>query len=118
MIYGWISPKGTVYECDFMGHYDLACEFAQAYKYNPYFNGRSWPADKVLVHNGWIKCYTSMFDRIHTRLYSPQKITDIQKELLRNEYFNHPENWDKYEKYVLEELDVIESEYDERGYRV
>jgi hypothetical protein len=72
-------------------------------------------ADEVLVRNGWIKCYTSMFDRNHIRLYCPQRLTDIQKKILRDDYFDHPENWDKCEKYLLEELEVIEPEYDESG---
>ena len=36
MIYGWISPDGAVYDCEFMAHYDLACEFVDAYKYKTY----------------------------------------------------------------------------------
>lgn len=118
MIYGWISPDGAIYDCEFMAHYDLACEFVEAYKYKTYFDNRSWPADEVLVRNGWIKCYTSMFDRNHIRLYCPKRLTDIQKKILRDDYFDHPENWDKCEKYLLEELEVIDPEYDESGCRV
>lgn len=118
MIYGWISPDGAVYDCEFMAHYDLACEFVDAYNYKTYYNGRFWPADEVLVHNGWIKCYTSMFDRVHVQLYGPDHITTEQKEILRDDYFNCPENWDKYGKYLLEELEVIDPEYDEKGCRV
>ena len=118
MIYGWISPSGEYFDCEFMGHYDLACEFVEAREYRTIWNHKCLPADEVLVRYGWIKAYTSMFDHTHVHLYGPTCITESQKEILRNDYFDHPENWDKYGRYLLEELDVIEPEYDEKGCRV
>lgn len=108
MIYGWISPSGEYFDCEFMGHYDLACEFVEARGYKTIWDNRNLPEDEVLVRYGWIKAYTSMFDRSHIQLYGPARITEPQKEILRNDYFDHPENWGKYGKTILEDLEVID----------
>lgn len=118
MIYGWISPKGAIYDCEFMAHYDLACEFVDAYGYQTFYNGRFWPADEVLVHNGWVKGYTSMFDRNHIQYYMPQSLTEWQKKILLEDYLEHPEDYDKASYWTLEEYGVIEPTYDEQGLRV
>ncbi len=118
MIYGWISPEGEYYNCDYMGHYDLADEFVDALGYSIFKDDKIIPVDEVLVNHGWIKAYTSMFDRQHVHLYGPTRISEAQKKLLREDYFDHPENWDRYGRYLLEELEVIDPEYDERGCRI
>ena len=118
MLCGWISPEGEYYNCDYMDHYNLADEFCNARGYSVIIKDRPMPVDEVLVHNGWIKCYYSIFDRQHVRVYGPTRINEAQKKILREDYFNHPENWDKCEKYLLEELDVIDPVYDESGCRV
>lgn len=119
MLYCWISPEGAFFDCEFMAHYDLAEEICEARGYSTIINGKSKPADDVLVENhDWIKAYSSLFDRQHIQLYTNWNITEIQKQILRDDYFEHPENWDRHGKFTLEELGVIESEYDESRYNV
>ena len=116
MIYGWISPDGEYLSCEFMGHYDLACEIIDANGYRIIWGDKNKPVDDVLVeHYGWIKAYHSMFDRKHTHLYMPHRLSEPQKKLLREDYFNYPENWDRFGRTLLEEYDVIDCTYDERG---
>ena len=118
MLCGWLAPDGAFYNCDYMCHIDLAEEFCDRLGYPSIINERSQPADEVLVHHGWVKCYYSIFDRGHTRIYGPTRLTEPQKAILREDYFEHPENWDKAERYFLEELEVLEPKYDESGCRV
>lgn len=118
MLCGWLAPDGAFYNCDYMCHIDLAEEFCDRLGYPSIINERPQPADEVLVHYGWVKCYYSIFGRKHTRIYGPTRLTEPQKKILREDYFDHPEHWDKGERYFLEELDVLEPRYDESGCRV
>ena len=119
MLYGWISPEGEYFNCEFMAHYDLAIEICATKNYPTFINGKNKPVDDVLVENhGWIKAYSSLFDRQHIQLYTNWNITEVQKRILRDDYFEHPENWDRHGKFTLEELGVIESDYDESGCRI
>ncbi len=105
MLCGWISPNGEYISCDCKGHLNLAHDIMEKYKYEWPVN---MPIDDYLVSRyGWIKAYYSIFDNAYTRLWCPRHITEYQKQILRDDYFDHPENWDQCEQFTLEELDVI-----------
>lgn len=119
MIYGWISPEGKIYECDFMSHYDLACELIKFNNYNTIFNGNNESADDILIyHYGWIKCYASIFDRNHIQLCMPFHITEDQKKILLEDFLKNPNHYDKTTYWILEEYNIIEPTYDERGMKI
>ena len=40
MLYGWISPEGAFFDCEFMAHYDLAEEICDARGYSTIINGK------------------------------------------------------------------------------
>lgn len=102
MLYGWLGPNGEFYECAHMEHYNVAEKLVSGYSGNK-------PADEFLVENmGWIKIYHSYFDKF-TRLYTPHRITEIQKNIIRNNFFDFPQYWDKAETIRLKELDIIET---------
>lgn len=112
MICGWISPEGKVYSCAYMEHLDLAYELCAQIQIPC-----GTVPDEELVKYGWIKAYFSIFDpKVH--LYSNDRITEAQKAVLREDFENHPEDWDKLGVYELEWLDVIEPIYDEHGLRI
>ena len=115
MLCGWLDPNGKLYKCEYWGHSDLAYQLVEDYKYKYDY---STPIEEVLIENGWIKLYYSMFDRNHIQFYGPPFISEAQKNILRNDYFEHPDYWGKDGKFYLEEYDVIEPTYDERGIRI
>lgn len=112
MLCGWLSPEGKMITCLYMEHLDLAYELCEQHE----FPIMSIPPDEVLVKHGWYKCYYSIFDyQVHLYGNDAGIITQEQKDVLRRDYEEHPEDWGKIGTIELKYLGVIDEEYDENG---
>lgn len=79
--YGWISPEGKFYGCDYAKHRDLA---------EWYFKKN----ERQLESEGWIKVFRDSFDR-KTVWYSEKSfITEAQKNTLEQRSLEIDEYWE------------------------
>lgn len=72
--YGWISPEGKYFHCNFQGHHSLAYDicFGMVDTDNP---------DRYLETHGWIKIFKPFYDSKYS-IYTESKITDGQMRTL------------------------------------
>ena len=86
--YGFISPDGDYYRCEFMGHGDLAFDICDEHNF-PYFNS----AEAYLEEHGWCKVYNPC-DNIHKYavyvgrdfVLTKEQFAVLQTEGLENAY--------------------------------
>ena len=114
MLSGWLSPQGIMYECPYWGHIDLAYEILNTQYGQRHFYDNT--PDETLVERGWIKLYTSIFSHNQEIYFKDSyRATLEQKDFLKNNYEQYPDNWSKVGIYELKFLGVLDEEYDEDG---
>lgn len=79
--FGWVSPDGQVFSCDYHGHWELAKKIAATY----HINGATNP-ESFLEQHGWVKVTKDPFgplSKLHSAiLASRMYITRTQARVL------------------------------------
>lgn len=90
--FGWVSPDGQVFPCDYHGHWDLAKKIAETYHLGNVTNPESF-----LERHGWVKVTRNPFgplSKIHSAiLASRMYITRTQARVLAELGFDQNDDY-------------------------